>query len=797
MNTKITVSMIVGIVVATILTMGILSPVIQDVSTDYESVDNEGSSWIRMVYQTSPVDFDVDFSVDNGTVEISDGAGSQSGSGDTILYADSNMSVWIQDGSVHLLGKTATSTISGTLSDGFSVSGDSEGVTVSDGPDGGLGVYVFPVPTYQFIPAEGGRYGFFPNGTNVLNVPSDLPLATTGSYAGVDVYNDTNNLDISIYMHDSGDEGYINGVVWDDTEPVASVPEESEPELAPTSVPVGGSEENILYGAGSTPVLRSVPPTPTYTDGDWGYNLSGSDATIVSYSGPSGIDITIPSTVGGYNVKGIGGGSTAIFDTSLSFNSLVISSGIVNINNSAFAYCSFSGTLTLPNGIETIGNSAFYKCSGFIGNLNLPATVISIEGGAFSKCTGFTGTLTIPSSATISGSEAFTGCTGFTTLVLPEGLINLGSISTFSGCTGFTGTLTIPSSVTRINDDLFSGCSGFTALELSENLTTIGQSVFQNCSNLTGTLTIPSSVTFIGISAFKNCSKLTGLQLSNNITRISVDTFSGCTGFTGTLTIPSSVTSIGMSAFYNCSGFTGSLTIPEGVTNIDASAFYNCSGFTGSLIIPEGVTSIGTSAFNKCSGLDGSLTIPTTVASIGRQAFQNCSNLTGTLTIPSSVTSIELRTFDGCSKLTGSLEIPEGVTTINNYAFYRCSGLSGIIFIPKSVTTIGDYVFSGCSDVKGLVVSSEAVPSTHTYQNTANLKEVLNLGSAEYTTTSYGLNADSIQDHIDSIGYLGCTSYEETIQKDGALYVVLAILPVVVLAGIAFATLGLIYIRKD
>lgn len=669
MNTKITVSMIVGIVVATILTMGILSPVIQDVSTDYESVDNEGSSWIRMVYQTSPVDFDVDFSVDNGTVEISDGAGSQSGSGDTILYADSNMSVWIQDGSVHLLGKTATSTISGTLSDGFSVSGDSEGVTVSDGPDGGLGVYVFPVPTYQFIPAEGGRYGFFPNGTNVLNVPSDLPLVTTGSYAGVDVYNDTNNLGISIYMHDSGDEGYINGVVWDDTEPVASVPEESEPELTPTPVPVGGSEENILYGAGSTPVLRSVPPTPSYTDGDWGYELSGTNAIIISYSGAGGGVITIPSSVGGYPVTELG----------------------INPNNN---YYTLFPTSTV--------------CTGLV----IPEGVTKINQRICTDCVFMNGALTLPSTLTYIDVYAFAG-------------------SRFSGSIEITSDMTV-------RDNAFQDCK-FDTVTI-DNGATVSGSVFRKCSNLT---TVYVDCSNVPNFAFGECTSLTNVTIGDNVTKL------------------------GTHVFWN----TGlvSIVIPDNVTEIKANCFY------------------------KCANLE-TVTLSRNITTIPNYCFDTCPNLE--MPDISNITSIGSYAFDKCTGLTGNLIIPEGVTTIDSKAFYQCTGLTGYLYLPSTLTTLSGEAFANCGNLYGLIVSSDAEPVSTTFSNTG-IAEVLNLSTVEYTTTSYGLNADSIQDHIESIGYLGCTSYEETIQKDGALYVVLAILPVVVLAGIAFATLGLIYIRKD
>lgn len=666
----------VALAVAVLLTMGVLAPVISDVSTDYESVDNEGSSWIRMVYQTSPVDFDVDFSVDNGTVEISDGAGSQSGSGDTILYADSNMSVWIQDGSVHLLGKNATSTISGTLSDGFSISGDSEGVTVSDGPDGGLGVYVFPVPAYQFIPAEGGRYGFFPNGTNVLNVPSDLPLATTGSYAGVDVYNDMNNFDIPLGEYQSGEEGYVDGVYWGeplpDPEPEPTLVDDSpaEPSLAPTSslnldsvdtMGISDQFSSQLNGG----LLGAAPPTANYYDGDWGYNLPSvsnpSYAIIVSYIGSGGGNITIPATVGGYNVREVGIGLRAIFDTSISATNLVISEGIENLNNKAFKDCSgFTGTLTLPSTLTSIGSETFNGCSGFTGTLTIPNTVSNISNQSFRGCSGFTGTLTLPSDLTYLGNYAF------------------------YGCSGFTGTLTIPNTLTNIYDHTFYGCSGLTSVSFSNSITQIDYNSFNGCTGITGTVTLPSSLITLN-GAFVGCTGITGVILNNGLTTMT-NSFNGCSGITGAIVIPDSVTSMKSGVFKGCANIT-SVTLSQNLTEIGSECFSGCTSLTSvSPLFPASLTSIANSAFSGCIAWSDSIVIPSSVTSIGTYAFYHCSSLTG-ITLNEGITTIPYRMCDGCSSMTGILSIPDSVTKIDAGAFYNCSGFTGL-HLGQNISTI-------------------------------------------------------------------------------------------------------------
>lgn len=112
--------------------------------------------------------------------------------------------------------------------------------------------------------------------------------------------------------------------------------------------------------------------------------------------------------------------------------SVVISSGITSIGNSAFAlfanlthvdiadsvisigldafyYCSSLTDITIPQSVKYIGPVAFYHCTN-LSNITLSNNIISIGNGAFSECTTLT-SITIPSSVTSIGSNVFTGCT--------------------------------------------------------------------------------------------------------------------------------------------------------------------------------------------------------------------------------------------------------------------------------------------------------------------------------------------------------------------------------------------------
>lgn len=112
--------------------------------------------------------------------------------------------------------------------------------------------------------------------------------------------------------------------------------------------------------------------------------------------------------------------------------SVVISSGITSIGNSAFAlfanlthvdiadsvisigldaffYCSSLTDITIPQSVKYIGPVAFYHCTN-LSSITLSNNIISIGNGAFSECTTLT-SITIPGSVTSIGSNVFDGCT--------------------------------------------------------------------------------------------------------------------------------------------------------------------------------------------------------------------------------------------------------------------------------------------------------------------------------------------------------------------------------------------------
>ena len=357
---------------------------------------------------------------------------------------------------------------------------------------------------------------------------------------------------------------------------------------------------------------------------------------------------------------------------------------------------SISGELTIPETIEGypvtgIGLYAFTDCISLI-RITIPDSVINIGSGAFRDCTGLTN-VKIPDSVISIGEYAFYGCTGLTSITIPNSVTSIGN-STFEYCTSLAN-ITIPNSVTSIGDHAFDSCVGLTSITIPWSVISIGDGAFVNCENLTS-ITIQNGVTNIGMSAFYGCSGLTNIVIPNSVTSIGVTAFHECIGLTS-VTIPDSVTSISKGVFADCESLT-SITIPKSVTSIGDDAFLRCRNLT-SVTIPDSVTSIGEGAFSRCTGLTS---IKVSKNNKVYDSRNNCNAIIETKTnklisgckntvFPNDITSIGAVAFCGCRNLT-SITIPNSVTSIGIGAFYSCTGLISVT-IPSSVTSIGESAF--------------------------------------------------------------------------------------------------------
>lgn len=451
--------MIVGIfslVIAVIIVMGVMTPVVSDWTTG-ERIENEGAGWLRMSYESSPSYQSIAADLSGEGVEITNdrdgtpnGTETLSGTEDTIIYADNNLALWYENDTLFLLGQIDGEPVFVQRNDAISLIRESDGIRVSaaDTP-----TITFPFPTYAYEPNSDGNYAFFANDTPV-KTESGMPNAIIGGgFAGVYAYNDIYRYNgLGLYMHPVyDDDGLLNGAYWDKTAPVESESLDTDA-LNPSAIDL-----NPITLTPSASLM--AVPTPTYTDGDWGYELTTVDgvqkAVIVSYSG-SGGNIVVPATVGGYDVYRLGKDLPTsgypeqnVFDNSALSNgsTLTISDGIKEIGGAVCRYCTnIAGSLIIPDSVTAIGAHAFQGCRNLTGSLTIPDGVLSISRYAFQTCTGFKGTLTIPDSVTSIGTFAF-----------------------YSG--GYTGALVISSNVTSIGASAFQNCNSLTSAIIASNAT--------------------------------------------------------------------------------------------------------------------------------------------------------------------------------------------------------------------------------------------------------------------------------------------------------------------------------------
>jgi hypothetical protein len=445
---------------------------------------------------------------------------------------------------------------------------------------------------------------------------------------------------------------------------------------------------------------------------DYTYTVNNGTITITRYTGPGG-DVTIPGTINGLPVRGIGDG--------------------------AFFNCTNLTNVTIPNSVTSIGTSAFDSCTSLT-SVTIPNSVKSIGDHAFDNLTRLT-SVTIPNSVTSIGI-AFVGCASLSAITVDpintfyssvDGVLFNKRQTTLIECPGGKlGSYTVPDSVTNIGSGALADCRSLTSVTIPNSVTSIGDYAFQLCTSLTS-VAVPNSVINMGKGTFYVCTSLTNVTIPNNLTSIGDFAFSGTALVT--VTVPNSVTSIGRFAFYYCTGLTN-VTIPSRVTSIGDYAFSACAslsaitvaalnsfyssidgilfnnsrtklicfpgGKAGSYIIPSTATSIGRNAFDGCTFLTG-VTIPNSVTSIGDNAFVGCGSLTN-VTLPNSVTSIGDGAFESCSSLT-SVTFPNKLTRIANWAFSYCSDLNSVT-VPNSVTSIGDGAFYNCNSLISVIIPS-------------------------------------------------------------------------------------------
>ena len=293
----------------------------------------------------------------------------------------------------------------------------------------------------------------------------------------------------------------------------------------------------------------------------------------------------------------------------------------------SWKYYSGNGTVTIPttvNGYEVIGigNYAFWyndsSPNDFINNIVIPNTVTSIGNKAFYRCRKIT-SIDLTNVEYI-GAFSFFDCSSLESITHFDKLISIGQFS-FQGCVALS-TVILPNTVKSVGYGAFQNCEKLTNVVLSENMTSVESYSFYGCGFKS--IAIPVSVESINSFAFSQCQFLESIIIPDNVQTIATGTFSGCR-LLRNVSLPNSIDKISESLFYGCASLS-SIVIPNLVTSIEQSAFQNCISLS-SIHLPNSLLSIGKISFSGCSNLS-QITIPANVTSIRNYAFGGCDKLT-------------------------------------------------------------------------------------------------------------------------------------------------------------------------
>lgn len=442
------------------------------------------------------------------------------------------------------------------------------------------------------------------------------------------------------------------------------------------------------------------------------------------------------------------------FQNYTNLEAISIPSTVINIHQSAFAYCSKLTSLNLPERLQTIGNSAFNGCA--IESVTIPGSVDNIGNSAFAdnsalkdlnindgvkviginsfrRCTGLK-SLSLPNSITSINNSAFEDCINLKlkSITLPNSLQSIG-YRAFANCSSLEEII-IPASVNFIDEEVFCACSSLASISVDTNNTiydsrgncnaiiqTSKNTLIIGCKNTT----IPADVSVIGSCAFAGCANLMSIIIPQNVSKIRQRAFSACGNLTS-ITIPSSssLSEIELEAFSGCPITT--INIPSSVANLDC-AFDYCYEITDVFCYYSGSLDFyyydifGSDSFkpNKATMFHVAANDKTTweakfpnanVTFVGD--LENVEKLKYAVGEANSV-AISVSESD-LSAVSGEIVIPSSytdgtnsydVTAIAEDAFANCTNLTAVS-IPSTITSIGSGAFAGCSSLNNIVVDA-------------------------------------------------------------------------------------------
>ncbi len=425
-------------------------------------------------------------------------------------------------------------------------------------------------------------------------------------------------------------------------------------------------------------------------------------AAITGVMSEIGDTLTVPASIAGYKVVGIGENAF----TQGMFTTVTMPNSVTTIGEKAFYMCRNMESITLSDNLTTIGDYAFYYCD-HLKSLKIPDGVTEISEYMLYACLGLE-TLTLPKNLYEICDYGLYACESLKTLSIPDSVVGIANYAMYD-CLGLTE-LTLPKSLRALGAYSLYKCTGLKTIKIPADVTSVGDGSFLDCTGIEKFTVDAANTTYCtkdGILYSKDMTEFVCFPRGRKETSFSVPV--GVTKISGealsrtkikTLKLPSTLREIGDYAFAELPIV--SIELPDKLTTIGGDVFCKCASLK-SVVIPDGVTSIGAEAFNECSALE-SVTLSAGLTELGNFAFSGCVRLE-TISLPPLLETLGDAVFVGCTSLktievnkkNGWFTVVDGVLYNKNKTTLVCypSGLDATVFtVPDTVATIAPYAFA-------------------------------------------------------------------------------------------------------
>ena len=522
-------------------------------------------------------------------------------------------------------------------------------------------------------------------------------------------------------------------------------------------------------------------------------DLEGKTCRLVRASNNASGEVTIPESVKGYKIVGIG--SEAFVD----------GSGITCV--------------VIPNTVTFIESNAFNGCTNLMKIISKIVTPFAMSSDAFRNEAYNTATLVVPSDK-IEDYQQTEGWKEFKIMVdkndgdtfeaydnrlsdmVIEVISAIEKTCRVKSCFTTSNAIDIPANIrgfniVEIGDGASNNLSFVQNVKLPEGIVKIGKNAFAYCKKLK-IVNIPSTVTSIGKGAYEGCG-LEAVVFNDILSWCQIkfeDETSNPLYNAHHLYINNSNLKWYMNYTTEISGdMVTSVTIPNIITEIGNYTFCGFSDLTN-LNLSSSLTSIGCSAFDGCSSLK-TITIPNSVLFIAENAFRNCGNL-NSISLPSGHLDIRKGAFLGCNNLlnvslSSSLVakdytlgeslvdifgaqveeyiMPSDYERIGKYVFSNSSNLKLISLNRNKISSIGEGAFYGCSKLESLDIKNNVqkieknIVSGCTKLRKVSLHKV---GTINNSAFSGCINLEDIEindtiNYVEKESFKGCVNLKKVI----------------------------------